>query len=229
MKQVYIISYPTGKIYIGKDSVGSFRYFGSPDMLLVNDDFGRLSEEVRTDYTIRKRILWQSESCTESELAAMEVYFIRKYQANDPTIGYNRWPKFGVPGGQRAAQVSHAAVSYDHAGSPNTGTDATLGNEGDQMRETDYQQELASVRVEFPSGGEGRLERILVKESGLEEIRFSWWKDGRFIPRPLDLPEAELLELLRKGISGGVFTDRFLLELTRVLLQTPLREAPGGS
>lgn len=26
MKQVYKTTYPTGKIYIGKDSIGSFRY-----------------------------------------------------------------------------------------------------------------------------------------------------------------------------------------------------------
>ncbi len=31
MKQVYKITYPTGKIYIGKDSIGSARYMGSPD------------------------------------------------------------------------------------------------------------------------------------------------------------------------------------------------------
>jgi hypothetical protein len=30
MKQVYKITYPTGKIYIGKDSIGSYKYFGSP-------------------------------------------------------------------------------------------------------------------------------------------------------------------------------------------------------
>lgn len=39
MKQVYLITYPTGKIYVGKDSVGSFEYFGSPSMKLVNADF----------------------------------------------------------------------------------------------------------------------------------------------------------------------------------------------
>jgi len=33
VKQVYKITYPTGKIYIGKDSVGSARYMGSPDCI----------------------------------------------------------------------------------------------------------------------------------------------------------------------------------------------------
>ena len=48
MKQIYKITYPTGKIYIGKDSVGSCRYFGSPDMDIINTDFDNLPEEVTT-------------------------------------------------------------------------------------------------------------------------------------------------------------------------------------
>lgn len=93
-KQVYKITYPTGKIYIGKDSVGSARYMGSPDMHLVNADFVLLSKEQRRDYTIRKEILWESDSATEAELSAKEVEFIRRFRSNDPRIGYNRWPKF---------------------------------------------------------------------------------------------------------------------------------------
>ena len=95
MKQIYMITYlPTGKIYVGKDSVGSYRYFGSPDMELVNADFKSLPEEIRKDYMVRKQILWESEDCTEPELSAKEVEFIRKYNSNNPSIGYNRWPKF---------------------------------------------------------------------------------------------------------------------------------------
>ena len=97
MKQIYKITYhPTGKIYIGKDSIGSYRYYGTPDMNTVNADFETLPEEVRKDYTIRKEILWESPDCEESELSAKEVEFIRKYKSNDPEIGYNRWPKFNT-------------------------------------------------------------------------------------------------------------------------------------
>jgi hypothetical protein len=97
MKQIYKITYhPTGKIYIGKDSVGSHRYFGSPDIDTVNADFAKLPDEVRKDYTVRKQILWESPDCEESELSAKEVEFIRKFQSNDPEIGYNRWPKFNT-------------------------------------------------------------------------------------------------------------------------------------
>jgi hypothetical protein len=94
MKQIYKITYPTGKIYIGKDSIGSYRYYGSPDMHVVNEDFAKLPESVRRDYTIRKQILWESEDCSEAELSAKEVEFIREFRSNDPEIGYNRWPKF---------------------------------------------------------------------------------------------------------------------------------------
>ena len=94
MKQVYKITYPTGKIYIGKDSVGSARYMGSPDLELINADFTKLPKAQRLDYTVRKQILWESEDASEAELSAKEVELIRKHQSNDPAIGYNRWPKF---------------------------------------------------------------------------------------------------------------------------------------
>ena len=93
MKQIYKITYPTGRIYIGKDSVGSHRYFGSPNMNIINEDFATLPEKIRKDYSIRKEILWESEGCTESELSQMEVRYIREYRSNAPAIGYNRWPK----------------------------------------------------------------------------------------------------------------------------------------
>jgi hypothetical protein len=94
MKQIYKITYPTGKIYIGKDGIGSQRYFGSPDMEIINADFQSLPEELRKDYTIRKQILWESATATDAELAVKEVEFIRQYQSHNPDVGYNRWPKF---------------------------------------------------------------------------------------------------------------------------------------
>ncbi len=94
MKQVYKITYPTGKIYIGKDSYGSFRYFGSPNINLINEDFQSLPKEVKMDYNVRKQILWESEDATEKELSEKEVHYIRKFNSNNPEIGYNQWPKF---------------------------------------------------------------------------------------------------------------------------------------
>jgi hypothetical protein len=93
VKQVYKITYPTGKIYIGKDSMGSARYMGSPDRRIVNADFASLPDEARRSYTVHKEILWESATASEQELAAKEVEFIRKFRSNDPNIGLNRWPK----------------------------------------------------------------------------------------------------------------------------------------
>lgn len=89
-----MITYPTGKIYIGKDLIGSFRYFGSPNMDVVNADFESLPREQQLDYSVRKQILWESEDCSDAEVNAKEVEFIRKYESNNPDVGYNRWPKY---------------------------------------------------------------------------------------------------------------------------------------
>jgi hypothetical protein len=79
---------------IGKDSFGSARYFGTPDIDVVNADFATLPKELQMDYTVRKEILWESDTATEEELSAKEVEMIRKYGSNNPEIGYNRWPKY---------------------------------------------------------------------------------------------------------------------------------------
>jgi hypothetical protein len=94
VKQVYKITYPTGKIYIGKDSVGSYRYFGSPDIETVNADFMSLPKQQRSDYTVRKQILWESDTASEEELSAMEIKCIREHKSNDPKFGYNRFPPY---------------------------------------------------------------------------------------------------------------------------------------
>jgi hypothetical protein len=91
MKIIYKITYPNGKIYVGKDLMDDVNYFGSADSKLIAADFTR---EQRRDFTIRKEILWESESATDSIVACKEVEFIRALGANDPAIGYNRWPAF---------------------------------------------------------------------------------------------------------------------------------------
>lgn len=92
-------------------------------------------------------------------------------------------------------------------------------NGGIQMRDTRYAREIASASV-----NEARVERLFIKAKGQDEIRFSWWKDGRrLMPRALDLPEAELVELLSAGIDNDVFTDRFLADLAQVIATHPAR------
>jgi len=91
VKVVYKITYPNGKIYVGKDLTGSANYFGSADSATIGADF--TAEQLR-DFTIRREILWESDTADDSEVNRKEVEFIRLYRSNDPTIGYNRWPKF---------------------------------------------------------------------------------------------------------------------------------------
>lgn len=91
MKIIYKVTYPNGKIYVGKDLTASANYFGSARSSLIADDFTR--EQLR-DFTIRREILWESETATNSEVAYKEIEYIRTLGANDPAIGYNRWPRF---------------------------------------------------------------------------------------------------------------------------------------
>jgi hypothetical protein len=90
VKVIYKITYPNGKIYVGKDLTGSANYFGSAHSPMIAADF--TPEELR-DFTIRREILWESEIATDAEVNAREVELIRQYRSNDPSVGYNRWPK----------------------------------------------------------------------------------------------------------------------------------------
>jgi len=91
MKVVYKITYPNGKIYVGQDITGSISYFGSADSKLIEKDF---TQEQMRDFTIRKEILWESETATNNEVTKKEIELINHYKSNNPSIGYNKRPKF---------------------------------------------------------------------------------------------------------------------------------------
>jgi len=91
MKVIYKITYPNGKIYVGQDVTDSINYFGSANSKLLAADF---TAEQRRDFTARKQILWESETATDAEVNQMERKLIIELHANDPAVGYNRWPKF---------------------------------------------------------------------------------------------------------------------------------------
>lgn len=91
LKIIYKITYPNGKIYIGKDLTNTFRYFGSPNSELLESDF---TEEEKKDFTIRREILWKSTNAIDREVNKKEVELIHKYKSNNPKIGYNRSPKY---------------------------------------------------------------------------------------------------------------------------------------
>ena len=94
IKVIYRITYPNGKIYIGSDAAYSLVYFGSPDAARIAADF---SWEEQRDFSIRKEILWESDSVTDSEVRTREMAVIRQLGANNPAIGYNQIPKFRAP------------------------------------------------------------------------------------------------------------------------------------
>lgn len=91
MKVIYKITYPNGKIYIGQDRTDDIRYFGSVNRDLIERDFTR---EQKKDFTIRKEIIWESETVSNEELNQIERKFIEDNHSNDPNIGYNIRPKF---------------------------------------------------------------------------------------------------------------------------------------
>jgi len=90
MYVIYKITYPNGKIYVGRDETDSITYFGSPSNSLIEKDFER---DQKMDFTIRKEIIWESENTTQSELNQKEIEFIKLLKSNNPKIGYNQIPK----------------------------------------------------------------------------------------------------------------------------------------
>ena len=96
-KVIYNITYPNGKIYVGKDLTGTLTYFGSADSKLIEQDF---TAEERRDFTVRKQVLWESDTATDKEVNLKEVELITELKSNDPAIGYNRWPRFKAQGSE---------------------------------------------------------------------------------------------------------------------------------
>lgn len=90
-KVIYKITYPNGKIYIGKDLTNTLNYFGSANSALIASDF---TDEEMMDFTIRKQIIWESYTDDIKEVNRIEVELIRQYDSNNPKIGYNMWPRF---------------------------------------------------------------------------------------------------------------------------------------
>ena len=87
-------------------------------------------------------------------------------------------------------------------------------------RDTPYATELARASFISSTNDEGRVERLRFKKSpydGVEGIRFSWWKEGQMVPRPLDATEDQLLELMKSALDEQVFSKNFLGQLRKML------------
>ena len=83
------------------------------------------------------------------------------------------------------------------------------------MRDTGYATEIATAVK-----GEARIEKIFIKAAQQEEIQFSWWRDGKLMMRPLDLPEEELLELLDEAFRRDVFSASFKRDLAKLIIDS---------
>ena len=90
MKVIYKITYPNGKVYVGEDRTDNINYFGSANRDLIAADFSR---EQRRDFAVRRELLWESESASDAELTSREIELVKQLRSNDPSVGYNRWPK----------------------------------------------------------------------------------------------------------------------------------------
>lgn len=90
-KQVYKITYPNGKIYVGLDVTGNLAYMGSPT---VTDAMAAELAQWRTDLAVRKEILWECDDATDADARSKEREWIIRARANNPDIGYNLTPRY---------------------------------------------------------------------------------------------------------------------------------------
>jgi predicted GIY-YIG superfamily endonuclease len=91
MNIIYKITCPNGKIYVGQDRTDSINYFGSVNNDMMMREFTR---EQRRRFTVTRETLWESETATRAEVTQKEIEFIKSLKSNDPSVGYNQWPKF---------------------------------------------------------------------------------------------------------------------------------------
>lgn len=89
------------------------------------------------------------------------------------------------------------------------------------IKETKYCKVLRQAKIREYNIAYG-IEKIFVKELNQEEIRFVYFKDTyrqeeQLVPRPLDLPEEDLLKLIEVAIKQNVFSKEFLNNLKEIV------------
>ncbi len=104
---VYKLTFPNGKIYIGKD-IGdnghSMRYFGSWHNAAVENDF---TKEQLSDFSVRKEIIFESDS--KEEVSKKEFELILAHNSHNPSIGYNR-----SHGKRMKSKLNNGIISYEN-------------------------------------------------------------------------------------------------------------------
>lgn len=85
------------------------------------------------------------------------------------------------------------------------------------IRETGYAKCIKEANLDFGDGNLMKAEKLFIKNCQQEELRFSWWVNGQFRVRPVDLPGKEWIKLFAKAKEEGVFSDWFLDELKKLV------------
>ena len=90
------------------------------------------------------------------------------------------------------------------------------------IKETRYCKVLKQAKIRENNVAYGIEKNILVKDLNQEEIRFVYFKDTyrqeeQLVPRPLDLPEDDLIKLIELSIKQNVFSKEFVGKLKVIL------------
>ena len=89
------------------------------------------------------------------------------------------------------------------------------------IKETRYCKVLKQAKIRENNVAYG-IEKIFVKDLNQEEIRFVYFKDTyrqeeQLVPRPLDLPEDDLIKLIELSIKQNEFSKEFVGKLKVIL------------
>jgi hypothetical protein len=93
---VYKVTFPNGKIYVGRDTADTaefdyYKYMGSPILKaknLMHADISPLLDARRT-LTVTKEVLYEARECTVAHIKQKEREFIALLKSRDQAIGYN--------------------------------------------------------------------------------------------------------------------------------------------
>lgn len=86
---------------------------------------------------------------------------------------------------------------------------------------SNYCDVLKSTILDLGDGEQARAEKIIVKSTGVEELRFSWrtQNGAQFQRAPLDLPEEQWIGLFDIAIKNDIVSQDFIKEMIKILAQ----------